>query len=364
MRVFLRDGRALLVGLTVVLLLACQDSTPTSPELSRAPYNGPAPAAPVWLGAPVFGLDVAPDGSLLAAVASAGLVGIRTGATELIDGLPGLSDVASLGRGDAYVITGGSDDPALLLPTSQKLFRLSNGSTREIADLWAFEQAVNPDAFWRPEPNKESNPFKIALLDGGHLLVADAAANDVLLVEPGGKIDWIAVLTPVSPSGPEPVSTSVAVGPDGAIYIGELTGFPGTPGLSRIWRVAPGSRHVVCPSSACVQFAGGFTSIMDITFGPDGRLYVVELDEQGWFALELNGFFPTSDGGTVSACYVNTAVCSPIATGLSLPTTVTDDRNGTVWVADHLPMLVAAARASPVRSAESAVPEPRTGRGE
>ena len=35
----------------------------------------------------------------------------------------------------------------------------------------------------------------------------------------------------------DPVATTVAVGPDGDIYAGELMGFPPIPGLSRIWRI-------------------------------------------------------------------------------------------------------------------------------
>jgi hypothetical protein len=33
--------------------------------------------------------------------------------------------------------------------------------------------------------------------------------------------------------------------------------------------------------------ADGFTSIVDLTFGPDGTLYDVELDEASWAALEF-----------------------------------------------------------------------------
>ena len=48
------------------------------------------------------------------------------------------------------------------------------------------------------------------------------------------------------------MATSIAVGPDGAYYAGELKGFPGTPGHPRVWRIEPGTRHTVCPSAECV----------------------------------------------------------------------------------------------------------------
>jgi glucose/arabinose dehydrogenase len=222
---------------------------------------------------------------------------------------------------------------------------VSAGRTREVADLWEFEQSVNPDEVWnRSAVPIESNPFDVAVLNGGRVVVADAAANDILLVENNGAIDWVAVLTPVSAPGPQPVPTSVAIGRDGAYYVGELTGFPATPGLSRVWRIAPGSRHVFCPSQACTVVANGFTSIMDLAFGPDGTLYVAEFDEAGWLGVEGNGFARTAEGGTVNSCNVGTGACSVTASGLSLPTAIAVDRAGALWVVEHDPMLFAAAR--------------------
>lgn len=345
---------AVVLGATAALqAMACHDaSRSVAPELSaRASAFSKAPAPPggILVGAPLFELDVAPDGSLLAAVSSAGIVSIRAGATDLVAELPGANGVASVGRGEAFVVTGGSTDPSQILPTSRQLFRVSNGRVRLLADLWEYEQAANPDQSWNQGPlSVESNPFDVAVINGGAVLVADAAANDILRVGANGVVDWVAVLTPVDlPPGqidPQPVPTSVAIGPDGAYYVGELTGFPGIPGLSRVWRVAPDSRHVLCPSTACTLVASGFTSIMDLAFGPDGTLYVVEFDEAGWVGVEGNGFAKTPAGGTVNRCDVATGSCSVAAGNLSLPTAITVDKSGAVWVAEHVPMLFAAAR--------------------
>ena len=68
------------------------------------------------------------------------------------------------------------------------------------------------------------------------------------------------------------VPTSVAVGPDGALYVGELTGVPFRPGTARIWRVVPGKKMSL--------YASGFTNISDIAF--DGRdLLVLEMASRG-----------------------------------------------------------------------------------
>ena len=64
--------------------------------------------------------------------------------------------------------------------------------------------------------------------------------------------------------------TTVALGPDGDLYVGVLTGGPFTVGLADVYRVpADGGTPEVAYS--------GFTNIIDIAFGPDGSLYVLEI---------------------------------------------------------------------------------------
>ena len=56
--------------------------------------------------------------------------------------------------------------------------------------------------------------------------------------------------TPV-PVDAQAVPDSVAVGPDGALYVGELGGFPFNVGTSDVYRVVPGHAPTV--------YASGFT---------------------------------------------------------------------------------------------------------
>lgn len=77
-------------------------------------------------------------------------------------------------------------------------------------------------------------------------------------------------------------------------------------------------------------------AIVDIAFGPDGTLYVVEFDEAGAIAVELGAFFGlpvATQGGTVDACNLSTGTCSEVAKGLTLPIAVAVDRDETVYVA-------------------------------
>lgn len=343
--------------LVAVLSVACAESRePVGPDGGGDFAASLAPGS-ATISAPVFGLASSPDGSILAAETFSGITELRKGATSQVAPLFGVSGVAAIGRGDMLAVTWGGDPSH---PDAQKLFRVSDGRIREIADLGLFEETVNPDQFWNPGP-PDSNPFNIAQLNGGKALVADAAANAILIVDEAGRVDWVAVLTPqLVSTGPfkaligcpnpapecglppmipaQPVATSIAVGPDGAYYAGELTGFPSEPGKSRIWRIEPGSRHVACPSAACTQVATGLTSIMSLAFGADGTLYAAEFDAAGWLAVEVaSGGGPLAPvaGGTVRACNVSTGVCATLAGGLSLPAAVTTSKDGSVWVAEN-----------------------------
>jgi len=298
---------------------------------------------------PVFGLAIAPDGSLLATDAGAGIFEIRRSEFAQVAQLPGVTAVSAIGRGDMFAIT--SRD----FGGEGKLYRVSRGSTREIADLFEFELRVNPDGnpIAPPPAPGPSNPFDVEALSGGQVLVADAAGNSLLIVDQKGEVDWIATLPNevVStanakaifgcPGSNAPqcnlpaqipaqaVATSVAIGPDGAYYMGELKGFPAPKGESRIWRVEPGARHAVCGTSpACRVVADGFTSVVDLEFGSDGTLYVVELDEESWLAMQ-NG---KGTGGSLNACNSSTWVCTQVATGKPMLSAVAVGGDGTKFI--------------------------------
>jgi len=295
---------------------------------------------------PIFGLSNGPEGSLLVADAGQGIVELRGDSGQLVASLPDATDVAKIGEHAMWALTSGAD---------KKLYIVRrDGTERVIADIGAFEASVNPD-----RGEIDSNPFDLAKLGDGRVLVADAAANALLTVNRRGRIDWVATLpderVPTSnakhlvgcpdPQDPQnafvcdlpdripaqAVPTSVAVGPDGAYYLGELKGFPAPLGRSRIWRIEPGTRHAECGSSpACSVVADGFTSIVDINFGPDGTLHVVELDEASFLAVELGG--ADAVGGTIDACTWGSFACTKEASDLPMPIAVTV-RNRAVYAA-------------------------------
>lgn len=267
----------------------------------------------------MFGIDSAPGGQLLVADAGQGIVDADTG--ELVAQLPGVTDVAPIGRGDMLALTS-SFAPG----THGALYRVSKGSTRKLADLQDYELQNDPAGDGTAEG---SDPFDLARLNGGKTLIADAAGNDLLVADEKGTIDWVATFP--EQNGAQSVPTSVAIGPDGAYYVGELTGFPAPLGASRIWRVEPGTLHARCGASpSCSVVVSGLTSIIDLVFGPDGKLYVAQLDDNGWPAVEGG----TGAGGSVHACNVALGTCQTVVSRLPMLTSIAfrgDALWGAIW---------------------------------
>jgi hypothetical protein len=169
---------------------------------------------------------------------------------------------------------------------------------REVADLWAFERDVNPDAVVG-NPAIDSNPVDV-LFDRGRFVVADAGGNAIDVVDHRGHVSNLAVFAnrpvPNPFGGPDvqmqAVPTSVVVGPDRQYYVSQLTGFPFPPGGANVYRVNP-------RTGAVTVFASGFTNIMDLAFGRDGTLYVLEIDHDGLLGGSADGgLFAVSPKGT------------------------------------------------------------------
>jgi hypothetical protein len=269
------------------------------------------------------GIDVGKEGRVLVAESGSGLIteirtkgpGAPTKSTfadlhpVLLPGT-GPVDVATRGR-RAYVLVSTLEDPMGGSGNGLLVRVLPNGQTSLVADIGAY-QKTDPDPFDLPievEPPDQTNPYGLAVLRGGDILVADAANNDLLLVDDDGEIDTVArfptqtVPWPASLPFPGPpvgtpvqvesVPTAVAVGPDGAWYVSELTGFPFTKGAARIWRVEPGTEDINCSTTAtsgpCRVVATGFTNVIDLAFDDDGTMYVLEVAKESLLSVEFFG---------------------------------------------------------------------------
>lgn len=338
--------RVLSAAVAVAALTAATSAAPAAAGSGPTSYEVPPP---------VYDISAAPDGSLLA-VGGDAVHQLSRGEVSTLSDAPrggiGLEGVDAVGRGTYWLTVGGND-----LAEGAAVLRESRGTTRVVGDVESFEIQHDPDAMAGPrwkDPRCEdvdgfsagpqSNPYHVTARTGGEALVADAAGNTVLSVRASGGVDLFALLTPpVDAAGDyrvrftladgtdcyvQPVPTSVAIAPDGAVYVGELTGAPAEPGWSRVWRVEPGASGAVCPSAECTVAFDGLTSVIDLAFGPDGQLYVLQLDESGWLAA-LTG---AGDGGALLRCDPGSGECRTVADGLAFPGAITIDRAGALWV--------------------------------
>lgn len=208
----------------------------------------------------------------------------------------------------------GPDGSGWAIGSDRVLYRQDlAGNIEPVLDIAAYQE-TDPDPFDQEGAPTESNPYGLAILPTGDALVADAAGNDLLRVTPEGdattmaRFDVESISTSHLPPeeglpariDAEAVPTTVTIGPDGWVYVGELKGFPFRPRTSRIWRIDPTADGVLCsvntPTTGCAHIRGRFTAIQDIAFNQrTSTLYVYQLAADGVLAFEAgfeSGEFP------------------------------------------------------------------------
>jgi sugar lactone lactonase YvrE len=116
------------------------------------------------------------------------------------------------------------------------------------------------------------------------------------------------------------VPTSVAIGPDGALYVGLLRGVPSDPGTAYIYRVVPGHEPVI--------WASGLTSVTAIAFDRQGRLLATEFNTGGLLSP------PTVPGALVRISDDGQTVTTLPVPGLYQPTGLAVSADGTVYVSN------------------------------
>jgi sugar lactone lactonase YvrE len=297
------------------------------------------------------GLAIGPEGALYVAEAGRGGPGTdpcglnspgetrycgRTGAVSRLwrgeqervaEGLPshalldgsaasGPNDISFQGRGGAYVTIGLGDDRGDLKESEPLLGTLLHmsaaGTWKVVADVIAYEERANPGG-----GPIDSNPYGV-LAEPGAQLITDAGGNALLRVAANGSITTVATF-PSRAQGrlTDAVPTCVTLGPDGAYYVGELSGVPFTAGAARIYRVVPGQAPTI--------HLEGFKTITDLAFDEDGNLYVVEHASGPVFFGGLGRLLKVAPDGTRTT----------VLGDLDRPTSVAIGSEGELYVTNH-----------------------------
>ena len=241
---------------------------------------------------------------------------------------------------DDFLVTDDGGNSLLPKPFARlfgTLWLLSGGKTRVVsiaAFAAAHPQSVSSLGTIPGEQPYDSDPYDVVAYRGGWV-VADAGANDLLYVSATGRISMLARFPAVAEQLPagvlgnpaaitvqaQAVPTSVAVGPDGALYVSLLRGIPSDPGTAYIYRVVPGHQPVL--------WAAGLTSVTSIAFDRQGRLLATEFSTGGLLAP------PTVPGAVVRISNNGRTVTALPVPGLYQPTGIAVSADGTVYVSNY-----------------------------
>jgi hypothetical protein len=255
-----------------------------------------------------------PDSSTRCYGATSAVTRIQNGSQQrVVTGLPSLAnngrdasgaqDIAFDATGRAYVLVGlgtsaATRDSNPELSDFGRLLAIDNfnpgASWTRVADVAAHEDANNPDG-----GEVDSNPYAF-LIQGNTASVVDAGGNDLLQVAlDSGNVATQAVfperLVPFNGQNipMESVPNSIATGPDNALYVGELTGFPFPQNAARVYRIGANNQPEV--------FGDGFTNIIDLAFDRDnGGMYVLEYARNSILSGDSAGalFYVNPDGNS------------------------------------------------------------------
>lgn len=207
------------------------------------------------------------SGSILSVAADGKLTTVVNGLVSYREGNPlGANDVQVTDT-SIWVLIGETSD--FTIPFTHALVELdkATGRVKTYVDLLSAELELDPDG----NPNKQSNPTDFVVAADGTIYIANAGCNCLMSWT---KADGVKIVVAWPHKTDNPVPTALALGADGDLYVGFLTGFPFPKEGSRIERWSAGALKTTYK---------GMTAVTGLLSAADGTLYAVEFGvfEQG-----------------------------------------------------------------------------------
>jgi hypothetical protein len=271
------------------------------------------------LVAPVHGtmiVDGLPSVEVKTAYMGQSFTSIVGVASALADGQKVIALINRLYGVGGVPIPGLQDVPAASVLTTNLGTAGKTQEYKVLASLLDFEKRVDPDG----NGVAESNPFDLAERDG-YIFVSDAAGNSIVRIDAStGETRLYAVFNklpnPLHPQiGPpemDAVPTGLAFGPDGALYVAFLTGFPFPEGAAGVYRLVDknGDGDALDDGEKTLAVTG-LTAAIDVAFDAVGRMYTSE------FSLDFNKW-----GTPGRICKISSGKCAETLAQVLSPTSI------------------------------------------
>lgn len=153
------------------------------------------------------------------------------------------------------------------------LLNISHGRNSVVANVGSADYQWSQAHLSLASDFPDADPYGLTADPRGGFYTVDAASNTLDSVDIHGHVQVLAFI-PNTPAGTDGVPTCLAVGPDGAVYVGQLTGHGNSATAANVYRYSPRGGLTVWQS--------GFSAINGCGFGANGDFYVTELDTTGF----------------------------------------------------------------------------------